>query len=389
MDNRYLTSACHYLIFDLNQCRYGINTSAVQEIFFLPALVPVAEAPPDIVGVLNLRGEILPVMDLNRRFGRPSRPYQLTDSVIVLQTDNSRAGIIVDRVYDVEEVQRDRQAVDLTYGRGEPLNNQHFVIDLVEIGTQIVTLLDVVQILQYSDRLSQADTEATLLETALPATAAEATAEIVDATAEPSSAQSGPHDALHQRGDDVCVSAVSPIPGFAQVSPEVWEIFQQRARSLRSRTEQESKVGLQPLAVINLQGELFGIDLANIHEFTDIHTITPIPCCPSHIVGNINLRGEVVTLVDISHALNLPMNGAAKTKAMLIHLDELVAGVVVDDVLDVIYVDPHDVQPIPTALHTGHDEFLEGVAPYYNQSMGILDLPKIFLKGNLVINEEV
>ena len=372
-----MTLASHYLTFDLNQCRYGIATSAVQEIFFLPALMPVAEAPPDIVGILNLRGEILPVIDLNRRFGRASRPYQLTDSVIVLQADNLRAGIIVDHVYEVELVQHDRQPVDLTYGRGETTTSHHFIIDLVEVGTQIITLLDAVQILRYADsrrdvaaEIPAGDTESPSLGTGIP---------------------EGPdlQDALGMLAGPRGATAVSPIPGFAQVSADTWHIFQQRANNLRSRTEQESRVGLHPLAVVNLQGELFGIGLETIHEFTDIQTITPIPCCPHHIIGNINLRGEVVTLIDISHTLNLAANGVPKNQAMLIHWEQLVAGIAVDEVLDVIYVNPQDIQPIPTALHTGHDEFLEGVALYYEKSMGVLDLPKVFLKGNLVVNEEV
>ncbi len=364
-----MISASHYLIFDLNQCRYGVATQAVQEIFFLPALIPVAEAPPDIVGILNLRGEILPVIDLNRRFGRAGRPYQLTDSVIVLQAANLRAGVIVDRVYDVELVENDRQPVDLTYGRGEALSTHRFITDLVEVGTQIVTLLDAGQILRYAENLPTTAAEAAMSADGLP--------ELVDTLG-----------AVRSLQDNIGVT-VSPIQGFVQVSVDTWQVFQQRANSLRSRTEQESKVGLQPLAVINLQGELFGIGLDAIHEFTEIQTITPIPCCPPHIVGNINLRGEVVTLIDISHTLHLATNAVPKNKAMLVHLDELVAGIAVDEVLDVIYINPRDVQPIPTALHTGHDEYLEGVAPYYKQSMGILDLPKVFLKGNLVVNEEV
>lgn len=360
-----MISTCHYLIFDLNHCRYGIATQAVQEIFFLPALIPVAEAPPDIVGIINLRGEILPVIDLNRRFGRPSRSYQLTDSVIVLQTDTLRAGIIVDRVYDVEAVTGDRAPVDLTYGRREQTATQRFVTDLVDLGDQIVTLLDAEQILRYSETVQMTDADG--------AVAIAPGAEISDRA----------HTA------DLADPSAYPIAGFAQVSPQAWQAFQQRAQNLRNRTEEASKVGLQPFAVVNLQGELFGIDLDAIHEFTEIQTITPIPCCPHHIVGNINLRGEVVTLVDISTALNLAHNGLQKHQAMLIHLDQLVAGIAVDEVLDVVYVNPRDIQTIPAALHTGHDEYLDGVAPYRGSSMSLLDLPKLFLKGNLVVNEEV
>lgn len=360
-----MISTGYYLIFDLNHCRYGIATQAVQEIFFLPALIPVAEAPPDIVGMLNLRGEILPVIDLNRRFGRPSRPYQLTDSVIVLQADTLRAGIIVDHVYDVEAVMGDRAPVDLTYGRGEQTFAQRFVTDLVDLGDQIVTLLDAEQILRYSERVPMTDAEVTV--------AVSDEAEFGDRAQAP----------------DLADSLAYPIAGFAQVSPQAWQAFQQRAQNLRTRTEEASKIGLQPFAVIKLQGELFGVDLDTIHEFTEIQTITPIPCCPPHIVGNMNLRGEVVTLIDISTVLNLANNGLQKHQAMLIHLDQLVAGIAVDEVLDVVYINPRDIQPIPAALHTGHDEYLDGVAPYRDRSMSLLDLPKLLLKGNLVVNEEV
>ena len=84
-----------FLIFKLNQYRYGVETPAVQEIFLLPELTLVEAAPDDIVGVLNLRGNILPVMDLSLRFGHQSTRYQITDSVIVLEWQGLRVGIIV------------------------------------------------------------------------------------------------------------------------------------------------------------------------------------------------------------------------------------------------------------------------------------------------------
>jgi len=69
-----------YLTFTLDQSLYGINTFLVEEIFFLPELTSIPESPFDIVGVVNLRGEILPIMDLNLRFGYACNDYHLTDS---------------------------------------------------------------------------------------------------------------------------------------------------------------------------------------------------------------------------------------------------------------------------------------------------------------------
>ena len=58
-----------YLIFNLNNIKYGIDPLVVKEIFLLPELMPIAETPMDIVGILNLRGQVIPVMHLDLRLG--------------------------------------------------------------------------------------------------------------------------------------------------------------------------------------------------------------------------------------------------------------------------------------------------------------------------------
>lgn len=144
-----------------------------------------------------------------------------------------------------------------------------------------------------------------------------------------------------------------------------------------------------PLAVIGLNGEYFGLNLEVVGEFTNICKVTPIPCCPAHVVGNMNLRGEIVTLVDIRSVLNMPLSATSTaSKAIVIRVDDLVAGVPVDEVFDVRYLRPSEVKPVPATLHFGDDEFLRGTAPYFEKMMSILDLPKILAKGGLVVNEE-
>src|SRR5665811_2304944 len=64
-----------YLIFGHRGARYGLNVRAVREIVWLPELSPIEELPPYIAGVFNLRGRIVPVMDLGLRFGHPREPY--------------------------------------------------------------------------------------------------------------------------------------------------------------------------------------------------------------------------------------------------------------------------------------------------------------------------
>lgn len=90
-----------YLVFSLDNLKYGIDALLVQEIFYLPELIPIVEAPNDIVGLLNLRGKIVPVMHLSLRLGNQLEQCYLTDSIIVLDYDGLQVGIIVSNVHAI------------------------------------------------------------------------------------------------------------------------------------------------------------------------------------------------------------------------------------------------------------------------------------------------
>jgi purine-binding chemotaxis protein CheW len=126
-----------------------------------------------------------------------------------------------------------------------------------------------------------------------------------------------------------------------------------------------------------------------VREFTDIDKIVPIPCCPSYILGNLNLRGEIVTLVDLRHLLNLPLTDwGSNLKAMVVHLEDLVVGVAIEQVCDVTYVHSSQVMPVPAAIHSSKDEYLRGTVAYRDRMMSLLDLAKILTDGCLVVDEE-
>ncbi|MBI5559824.1 MAG: chemotaxis protein CheW, partial [Deltaproteobacteria bacterium] len=81
-----------YLIFRLHNSLYAVRASYVREMFYLPMLVPLEESPPFIAGVLNLRGKIVPVIDLDVRFGHAPGQRNLTDAVVVLDAGDVLTG---------------------------------------------------------------------------------------------------------------------------------------------------------------------------------------------------------------------------------------------------------------------------------------------------------
>ncbi len=145
-----MTKQYSYLIFRINNSLYGVNTLSVKEIFLLPELTPLLEAPSGIVGVIDVRGHILPVMDLNLRFGQQNSHYSLTDQVIVLEQEQD-LGIIVDEVYEVRNIPatdivkqpKDNQLASDT-------NGQQFVTGVVRSENDILMIINLVNLLKYA-----------------------------------------------------------------------------------------------------------------------------------------------------------------------------------------------------------------------------------------------
>ncbi|MGK7876047.1 MAG: chemotaxis protein CheW [Xenococcaceae cyanobacterium] len=355
----------HYLTFSLNNSLYGISTFSVKEIFYLPELTPIPEARRDIVGVVNVRGDILPVMDINIRLGYKSPDYRLTDSVVVLSSKELRVGIIVNEVHEVRNIASEEITTELSRGRELAVSERKkFIAGIARNAEDIFILLDPENLLRYVETQDVRLTEELL--------------KIQD---------SYYPDQFHPNGTELLESQRVFSPN---ATPEERAIFRKRAENLRQSADGEDLAGFSPLAVVVLNDEFFGIDLKMVREFTNIRQATPIPCCPPHIIGNMNLRGEILTLVDIRGLLNLPlMDMADSSKAMIVQAEDIVAGIKVEEVFDVMFLHPQEIKSVPTAIHSVNDECLQGTAPYHGKMMSILDMPKILLNGGLIVDEAV
>jgi purine-binding chemotaxis protein CheW len=334
-----------YLLFALDGIHYGLAAEVVQEIFFLPALTSVPESGPEVAGVLNLRGHLLPVLNLRVCLGKGRQPNTLKQAVILVQCDRQRLGLVVDDIQNVEAIAVSDIATDLnTPYIGK--TDHPLTAGLAKYGDDIITLLNPEHLVRGYG-------------------------------AQP---QTAPHLA-----EPVTVGG---NVFMAQFSPAEQRVLQDRALGLAQLTQDESFAGLAALAVVSLEGERYALGLESVHEFTEVPQVTPIPCCPPHIVGNMNLRGEILTLVDVRRFLNLtPAGDQTPKKAVVMRLGTLVAGVVVDEVFDVVYVHPTDIAAVPTAIHSSENEYLKGIARYDNSMMSLLDLPKLLTQGELVVNQ--
>ncbi|HEY9762235.1 MAG TPA: chemotaxis protein CheW [Trichocoleus sp.] len=338
-----------YLLFALHNRYYGIQAQAVREIFFLPEIYGVAEAHSTLVGVINLRGTLLPVVDLSQHLGQGLHNYSLNDSIIVLNQGDQHVAVLVSHVFDVVRLTIETSVAnlfDLPNSSGQTPNS----LGLAQWEDRVVTLLDAAALV----RATQAHLPTTELQGA---------------------AFQGAPTGFQERF-------------FPQATSEERLRLQERAESLR-HAEAEDRFHEQiPLAVVGMQGERFAFPVEYIREFTPIRGVTPIPCCPSHIVGNMNLRGEILTLVDIRRVLQLEANvQGTPSQAVVVQINELIAGITVDTVFDVMYVRPASIAPIPVATHSVYEEYLRGVVTFQKYQVSLLDLNKLLTGDELLVNE--
>jgi purine-binding chemotaxis protein CheW len=369
-----------YLIFKQNGLLYGVEAYCVREIFFLPELTPIAEAPQDIVGAIDLRGEIMPVMDLNLRFGYLDQEYSLTDTIVVIEWQKFQVGIIVNQVHEIKNISGELITPQLSYGRDEAEASHHFVAGFARCEPDIVMLLNLERLIRYSPEKLEAEVAFCAISASGEETADEAKTENlfgeIDTKLLAKEAKDGK---LFHKPNVFCPNA----------APETKAIFRERANNLRRKSDRESFTIDMSLAVVTLNDEYFGINLATVREFTDIRQVTPVPCTPDLIVGNMNLRGEIVTLIDIRNVFDKTATIKSLTKAIVIEVADLVAGIVVDEILDIIYLNESEIGIIPAALHSVNHEYLKGTALYGGKMMAVLNLQKLLTQGGMVVDEEV
>ena len=147
-----------YLTFMMADEEYGVDILAVQEIRGWEESTLIPNAPEYIRGVINLRGTIVPIMDLRIRFGLKRVDYSPVTVVVILKVEHNNGervmGIVVDAVSDVYTIseQATRKPPELTED-----NNSRFIRGLVSVNEKMVILLDVNELLKIPASNSKPD----------------------------------------------------------------------------------------------------------------------------------------------------------------------------------------------------------------------------------------
>ena len=149
------TKVCEYLTFRLDREEYGIDILKVQEIRGYEPPTRIANAPPFIKGVVNLRGTIVPIVDMRLKFNCANARYDAFTVVIILNLHQRIVGIVVDSVSDVMGLvpEQMRTAPDI-----ESIIDSDAIIGLGSLGDRMLILLDIEKLMSGLEMGLVADT---------------------------------------------------------------------------------------------------------------------------------------------------------------------------------------------------------------------------------------
>ena len=296
--------------FTLDNVEFGLDIDRVQEITPRTTITPVPGAPSFVLGVVNLRGIIIPVLDSRLRFHLAPTPPTPRTRIIILNLGGQPTGLQVDSVAEVIRLD------DLTIRDTPPLVagvRSDYLAGMVTVGSRLITLINLDKILDSSE-FSQRE-------------------QLLDSN--------------------------SGTPAFGGMGQE----------SSHDQVENEL-----PYVTFAMGKESFGINLQMVEEILEIPAITKVPDAPDYVMGVICLRDQVLPLLDFIQLLHVEDDDTTTHREMviLLSLGEGRIGIAVDAIQEIIRVREDDILPTPHTLSENEAAKFEGVVVRSDRMVSLL-----------------
>ncbi|MFH1398081.1 MAG: chemotaxis protein CheW [Candidatus Omnitrophota bacterium] len=133
------------------------------------------------------------------------------------------------------------------------------------------------------------------------------------------------------------------------------------------------------LVVFTLGDEEFGVDIAQVREIVRLVQITYLPKAPSFIEGVVNLRGQVLAVIDLSKRLNIPSKTRGEqSRIIVVEVSDNTVGMIVDSVSEVLRLSSDNVEGVPSLVETEVAEhYIRGVGKLKDRLLVLLDLNRV------------
>jgi len=171
------------------------------------------------------------------------------------------------------------------------------------------------------------------------------------------------------------------------MNEDIRDLLRIRAIAMAKEPEQndDASITVQLITFI-LAGENYGIESAYVREVFPMKDFTPLPSVPSHILGVVNVRGQILPVVDLKNFFNLPWKGIGElNKIIILQNDQMEFGILTDIVQGIQTIDIREIKNIPPTISGIGEAFLKGVT---KENLIVLDAGKLLADKSIIVNHE-
>jgi purine-binding chemotaxis protein CheW len=133
------------VVFELDDREFALPIEDIAEIVPMVLITPVPEVPPWVEGVVNLRGRVIPVIDLRTRLGIEPRPHELNTPILIAEQGTKKLGLIADAVRDVIELDEDAFETPTEAGVDET-RHADAMSSVGRLGDRLIVVLDLTRV---------------------------------------------------------------------------------------------------------------------------------------------------------------------------------------------------------------------------------------------------
>lgn len=132
------------------------------------------------------------------------------------------------------------------------------------------------------------------------------------------------------------------------------------------------------MVVLDLGSEYYGVDISNVREIIRMQTITRVLGAPPYVEGIINIRGQVIPVVDLRKRLELTVGEQTSvSRIVLVTINGKDIGVIVDAVIEVLCIPRSSIEPVSSMVSSIESDYLRGIAKLESRLIILLDLGKV------------
>jgi len=333
-------------ILHLDDRRYALDLSAVERVVRMVHVTPLPVSRT-VLGLINLQGRIVPVLDLRSRFALPPRVPDPADVLVIARSAGRTVALVADSAGEIMGT----DGIEPLPARGL-FPGMAYLGGVLKRGDGLVLICEL-------DRILSVEEE-----------------RLIDGLDR--------HEAHGEIGS-------APVTGAAAVPLEeerVRGILKERARRLASEPG-EQLVPEDQLEVVEfaLSAERYAIESAHVREVYPYKELVPLPGAPDFLLGIMNVRGKIHSVLDLRRFFSLPSQGGHHLgKVLILQSPRMVFGVLADDILGVALVPLADLHPGLITFAGTRAAYVKGVT---TDGVTLLDGGKILSDRRLVVHREV